>query len=81
MLIGYSLFKSGDQAGKPDWIINTVSTVTCIEFHPKKRNILAVGLANGILEIHDIDKQGEKSTRVCASVVADLFHNDEITSI
>lgn len=40
-----------------------------------------MGLANGILEIHDIDKQDEKSTKVCASSVADLFHNDEITSI
>jgi WD40 repeat protein len=81
MFIGYSLFKSGDNAGKPDWIINTPSSVTCICFHPKKRNIVAIGLGNGSLEVHDIDKQEQNSTRICSSGINEIFHTDEVTSL
>lgn len=81
MFIGYSLFKSGDSAGKPDWIINTPSSVTCINFHPKKRSIVAIGLANGSLEVHDVDKHEENSTRICNSDISEIFHTDEITSL
>lgn len=81
MLIGFSLFKSGLQAGKPDWIINCSASVTCISFHPKKGNIVGIGLGNGRIEVHDIDKRSENSTRICQSGISELFHTDEVTSI
>lgn len=79
-VVAFNLFKSEEKAKKPIWKINVSSSVTCLQIHPRKSTILALGLQSGSLEIHDISR-GEGNTLVCKSEVTELFHTQKVTSV
>ena len=55
-IIGFNLLKEGAQAREPSWTINTPSSVCSIAFRPKTSNIIAVGLANGVIYLFNLVK-------------------------
>lgn len=79
-VVAFNLFKSEDKAKKPIWKISTSSSVNCLNFHPKKGTILAIGLSNGSVEVHDISRD-EGGTLLCRSEVTELMHTQAVTSV
>ena len=79
-VMGFNLFKSRDQASKCVWKISTPASVTCMAFHPRKPTALAVGLENGVIELHETSRTDENSL-IFRSESHPLFHSEPVTEL
>nr|ABX82716.1 cytoplasmic dynein-2 intermediate chain protein [Tetrahymena thermophila] len=75
----WNLSKRNFAENKPSIVIETEVSLTCIQFHPTKPNILAGGSFNG--EVFVWDLQDEEENLVCKSNIDEYFHREAITQL
>ncbi|KAL4440890.1 hypothetical protein ABPG74_009303 [Tetrahymena malaccensis] len=75
----WNLSKRNFAENKPSVVIETEVSLTCIQFHPTKPNILAGGSFNG--EVFVWDLQDEEENLVCKSNIDEYFHREAITQL
>ncbi|XP_035216070.1 dynein intermediate chain 2, ciliary-like, partial [Stegodyphus dumicola] len=63
----------------PEKVISCKSGVCCVEFSPYRPHLLAVGLADGSVAVHDVRKAG--SSPVAINKNSRLEHNDAVNQV
>ncbi|KAL4488867.1 hypothetical protein ABPG72_016520 [Tetrahymena utriculariae] len=75
----WNLSKRNFAENKPSVVIETEVSLTCIQFHPTKPNILAGGSFNG--EVFVWDLLDEEENLVCKSNIDEYLHREAVTQL
>ena len=78
MISLWGLFKRNFKPSKPE-VIYTNSCINCIEFHPKKASVFAVGNYIGEISLYDFSKKTEQL--IAKTLIDDYFHRDVISQL